>query len=83
MGSSGQPEGVTLYDKLTGEAYCAAIAGGEWQKIKGICSPANDQFPISNETPNFNNQSNDQSEEIINTATSTTDVATTTIDSGS
>ena len=37
VGSSGQPEGVTLYDKATGLPYCSSVINGVAQLESGSC----------------------------------------------
>jgi hypothetical protein len=37
VGSKEKPNGITLYDEETGEAYCVKIRGGEMVSEKGTC----------------------------------------------
>ena len=40
VGSQDKPNGITLYDEETGEAYCVKIRGGQMVHIPGECSSA-------------------------------------------
>ena len=44
---------MEMVDDATGEIYCAWIQNGEWQKIKGECSPSNNSVIEDNQPATF------------------------------
>jgi hypothetical protein len=78
FGSMDNPIGITLYDKITKEPYCAEIVSGEWVKTKGVCGAAAPPSPgdIAPSTP-----SAESAASVIPAATDAT--ATSTISSDS
>jgi hypothetical protein len=61
VGSSDAPRGITVYDKVTGEAYCIEVVNGSIQNTPGDCDtpPPDPIDPIDPVDPDPNTEEDD------------------------